>query len=384
MSHVSTAVFSGDPHERGVAHGEAFSEAIEHNAAFYFDHFADNGVDSETALDHAEEFVGTIEEMNPDYVAEMRGVAEGSGRPMEEITLINIRHTILYSAYGDDGDRGGSSSDDDNADGSDTDGKEIDAPDSADAIDGCTSFGVQPERSVTGTTIIGQNWDWEADVESLVMDVRQDDGPNFLAVTEAGMVGGKFGLNEHGIGFVVNGLNTPADGEHIYRKPAHVRGREILDATRLDEAFGAVVGTERPTSRNYLVAHESGDMIDLETTPDDCEYVYPDDGLLTHANHFEHADVTSTLERQIPHTLCRGARVRRLMERHDRIGETEIKAVLRDHTHYPKGICRHVSEDNASHTNHSVIMDLSERRLLATEGPPCESDYEAFEVTPSS
>lgn len=369
MSKVERAVLSGQPYERGVTHGDVFRTEIETNAEFYFDHFADHGVDEETALTHAARFIELIEEMNGAYADEMRGVADGSGLSLEAVTLINVRHTILYSAYATE----------------DSDGRE--APVAADHTDGCTSFGVQPERTRSGNTLIGQNWDWQQPVESVIMDVRQDDGTNFIALTEAGMVGGKFGVNEHGIGFVANGLSTPGDGTRIYRKPGHVRSREILEAERLDLALAPVLTEKRPTSRNYLIAHESGEMIDLETTPDDYSYLYPEDHLLTHANHFERRDgVESILEQQIPHTLCRGMRIRRLLDRHDEISEETIKEVLRDHVHYPKSICRHVSPDDESisHTNNSLIMDLCERRLLATDGPPCEAAYHEYTVTPSA
>lgn len=368
MSQAESVVLAGDPYERGVAHGESVREGIANNAEFYFDHFAEHGVSERTALEHADEFLELIEEMNPDYVEEMRGVADGSGLSIEKIAIINVRHTILYSAY---------------SPGESADGEA--QADSADAVDGCTSFGIQPEFSETGNTLIGQNWDWQRAVESIIMDVRQSDGPNFVALTEAGMVGGKFGLNEHGIGFVVNGLNTPEDGEDLFRKPAHVRGREILDASGLDRAIAPILEGKRPTSRNYLVGHGSGDMLDLETTPADCRHVYPDDGFLTHANHFEHrTDVESTLEKQIPHTLCRGMRIERLLGRRESIAIADLKEILRDHTDHPNGICRHVTSDSESHTNNSVIMDLSERRLFATDGPPCDATYREYEVTPTS
>jgi len=50
--------------------------------------------------------------------------------------------------------------------------------------------------------------------------VYPDNGPNHLRVTEAGIVGAKMGVNEHGIGLAVNGLVTPDDGESPSGSPS--------------------------------------------------------------------------------------------------------------------------------------------------------------------
>ncbi|MDY6818391.1 MAG: C45 family peptidase [Halobacteriales archaeon] len=359
---IEQTTLTGPPRERGIAHGEQFGDEIAHNAEFYLEYFADNGVDERTARAHADSFIERVDEYHPTYGTEMRGVAEGSDVPLEEVTLINFRHTILYSAYASE----------------DTEG----APDEA-TTEGCTSFALSPEVTAASHTYLGQNWDWQAPVERLVMNVSNPDGPDYLALTEAGNVGGKFGLNEHGIGFVVNGLSTPADGTHPYRKPAHVRDLEILTAERLDTAIGAVIETARPTSRNYLFGRATGELVDLETTPDAVSYLTPTDGVLTHANHFEDRDgVESIFERQIPHTVSRKLRISRLFEQAgEEITESTMKEILRDHVGEPKSICRHLSDDDSlSHTNASVIMDLDERRMLATGEPPCETRYQTFHV----
>lgn len=358
MTDITSATFEGAPYDRGIAHGEAFADEVAHNAAFYLDHFAEHGVAEPAAREHARAFVERIPGYHDTYLTEMRGVAEGSGVPLEEVTLINVRQTILYSAYA-------------------SEGTEEDAR--APTPEGCTSFGLEPEVTATGRVYLGQNFDWQAPVEMLVMDVRRDDGPDFVAVTEAGNVGGKFGVNEHGIGVVANGLSTPADGDHPYRKPSHVRGREIFDAERLDEAIGAIIGTPRPTSRNYLVGHAAGEVIDVETAPDTVGYVYPDDGVVTHANHFGTPGIESIYERRLPDSVSRGRRIERLFARPGDIDEGAMKAVLRDHAGRPRSICRH-GDGSGLHTNASGVIDLNERRLLAAGGPPCEGEYHEFSV----
>ncbi|MFC7157014.1 C45 family autoproteolytic acyltransferase/hydrolase [Halomarina halobia] len=365
MSGLTRQVLTGAPHERGVRHGESYAAEIDHNVGTYLDVFETRGVDTDRVRERAAAFIPRLEADNADYAEEMAGVAAGSDRPIEEIALINLRYEVMYDAY--------------------TDGSERPAA-TDEMVDGCTSCGVEPKASADGHTYIGQNWDWLPAVETFVMDVRRDDGPNFLAVTEAGMVGGKFGLNECGIGYVVNGLATPRDGENPSRKPTHVRGREILDAERLDTAIEPVIATDRPGSRNYLIGHANGELLDLETAPEVVNYRYPENGLLTHTNHFEdRTRVESRLERRSPHSLVRGMRVRRLLEREvGSIDPDTLKRTLRDDFCHPTGICRYVTESEDAqadfHTKVSVIMDLNEGRMALTDGPPRDATYETYQV----
>lgn len=365
MESLSKLVLSGAPRDRGVRHGERFADEIAENIGIYLDYFAAYGVDEDTAREQANEFIPIIRDGNEPYFEEMEGVAEGSSLPLEEVTIVNVRHTIIYSAF------------------SNADAGELDSSAVKTVTDGCTSFGVRPERSATGHTVIGQNWDWLQPINSFIMDARPDEAPNLLALTEAGMVGGKFGLNEHGIGYVVNGLTTPDDGKYLDRKPSHVRGREILAADRLEGAIKPIIEGKRPCSRNYLLGHAAGEIVDIETGPDAVSYHYPEEGVLSHANHFEdRSTFDSKFEQIVPHTVCRGMRIRRLLSKMDPVDEANLKEMLRDHFDAPTGICNHGDPDDEhpSHTKASVIMDLNDREMIAAVGPPCEHEYEHISV----
>jgi len=366
MPDLATAVLDGEtPYDRGRIHGTEFAAAIEENVDTYLERFDHNGVDEATAREHASRFVPIIEDANEDYAAGMRGVADGSNLPLEDVALINVRYEILFSAYAEQ-----------------TEEREDETPP---APDDCTAFGVQPEATATGRSYIGQNWDWIPAVNTFLMDIRRPDKPNALSLTEAGLVGGKFGMNEHGIGYVVNGLVSAEDGDDPYRTPSHVSHLELLDADRLSAAIGTIIDGESPCSGNVLLGHPAGEMIDIESTPNESFYLYPDDGILTHANHFESGNGRGSFEQLAPHSLCRGPRMQHLLgrERGDISTET-LKSVLRDHFNRPASICSHVDPDKPTHeighTNASVIMDLEERRLLLTQGPPCEGPYEEFHV----
>lgn len=355
---------TGGPRERGLTHGEAYADEIKANIERYLSVFNHYGADRDTAYEQAEEFVGIIEEENPDYFAEMEAVAEGAGLDTVDVTVLNARWEVMYSAYAQA-----------------AEGTAKDA-----APDGCTAFGAQPEITSNGHTIIGQNWDWIPDVDIFVMDIQRDDAPNMVAMTEAGIVGGKIGVNEHGIGMLLNGLVAKGDGDEPFRKPYHVRFREALDSETLHGAIQTLIETDRANSANVLLAHAEGEMIDLELAPQTENHLYPEDGLLIHANHFEErGNVKSEFERIATSTLCRAPRLKRLLSKQR--GDIDIDSAqecLQDHFGRPSSICMHVDEDapeaERSRTNGSFVMDLEERRLYGTYGPPCENDYRSFQV----
>lgn len=353
MTTLDHVELSGTPHERGVTHGEQFADDIRHNIDFYIDYFDSKGVTETEAREYASQVLDRFEDEHENFVTELRGVADGSGCPVEEVALINFRHTILYSVYAE--------------------------PDA----DGCTSFGLEPRVTDTGHTYLGQNWDWKSGIRQHLLTVRQQDAPDFISLTEAGLVGGKFGFNDHGIGFCVNGLTTEDDGADPNRTPAHIRGWQILNAERLDHAVEAIIGSPRPTSRNYMIGRASGELIDIETSPTNSFFLYPDDrGILVHTNHFRtQTDVKSTLERTVPHSVSRLARVRRLFGMTEGpLSETDVMEILRDHVGAPKSLCRHPNPNDptSSQTNASIIMNLTAGRMLAARGPPCENEYHEY------
>jgi isopenicillin-N N-acyltransferase-like protein len=73
--------------------------------------------------------------------------------------------------------------------------------------------------------------------------------------------------------------------------------------------------------------------------------------------------------------------VRRLLE--DRWGEIDRQAareILCDHANAPSSICRHLDEGiepegRRVHSVFSLVMNLEERTLELTDGPPCCGQY---------
>lgn len=361
----------GDPYERGRQHGRDLAGAIAENIQTYLARFAASGLDAEAARREGHNWVDVTRRQNPDYAEEMRGIADGSELPLGDIVMLNVRYEITFGLFLKES-------------------QEADIATVADDTDGCSTFGVMPEASASGHTILGQNWDWLAGVygRCAVLRVRRDDGPDFICFTEAGIVGGKMGVNEHGIGLVENGLVSDHDGKNAYEKPFHMRCREILDAPSFDLAMLPIVETRRVCSANFVVGHTDGEIIDLETSPDQVSYHYPVDGIVTHSNHFlDPRHGPSQMERLSPSTLYRANRLDRLLRKDTgRLDIPEFRAALSDHFGSPNAICRHPNEAQPearrTMTNAAVVIDLAERVMHVANGPPCCNDFVALPLDP--
>src|SRR5438105_15267796 len=197
-------------------------------------------------------------------------------------------------------------------------------------IDGCTAFGAMPEVTVNRHLLMAQNWDWIPQVEGLFLKIRPTTGPNVLCFTEAGVVGGKIGLNSEGIGLAINGLISNKDDWERLRKPFHVRCSEILGSETLSQAVSKITRGERSCSANFLIGQQTklgaGKIVDVESAPEATGVFSAEEGVLAHTNHFQNPERLGgkqVLEEERRSTLHRLARVSQL-HRQLRVGHSEL------------------------------------------------------------
>lgn len=356
-----------DAYERGLVHGRVFKDDIAANLKTYLDRFAASGLSAADALAEGARWRAAMERQNEDYAAEMAGIGVGAGQSREALGLLNARYELAFTLFGRD------------ARGKERAGMEA---------DGCSVFGVLPEATADRHTWLGQNWDWLAGIHghTFVLRIRRSRKPSLVCLTEAGIAGGKMGVNECGIGLVENGLASDRDGNNPYQKPFHMRCREILDADRYDDALRPVVESRRTCSANFLVGAAGGEIIDLETSPDHVAYLHPSDGMVTHSNHFMgpgHGE--SQLEKIGPNTLYRAARLRRLlMCAHGRLDLARFREAVTDHFAAPNSICRHPDERQPeatrTMTTGAALIDLEARVMHVADGPPCQHPFVPFAI----
>jgi isopenicillin-N N-acyltransferase-like protein len=366
----------GGARERGRQYGEEARERVRLSVDAYAEVFAHwTGWSWELVVEEARRFERPIAEFDEKYVEELGGIAEGAGLSFEDVLALNVRTEVMFSAKA-----------------------RAAVSEAGLRLDGCTAFAVLPEASA-GRTLIGQNWDWllHAPDTVVVLEARQDEGPDFVTVVEAGLLA-KAGLNSSGIGLATNALATEAD-TGAPGVPYHVVLRAILDAENLSDALATVQRRPRSSSANYLVAHEDGIAVDVEAAPGDFSrlfLLFPDGGVLLHTNHFlsgafDGKDVGLWVGPDSPFRL---ERAKAAVEAAGvPLSPETFMGCLGDHANFPSSVCCHPDErahpGDQGTTAFSIVMELDTRRIWLADGQPCstpyrELDYSGFLAKPSA
>jgi isopenicillin-N N-acyltransferase-like protein len=169
--------------------------------------------------------------------------------------------------------------------------------------------------------------------------------------------------------------------------PYHIILRKALDARNMHKAIQAVTGARRGSSGNYMIGAAGGEIIDLEATPKCVEQLLPQDGVISHANHFSSPRLAQvdTHRNESTLTVIREDRsLRFLRKERESITIETFKRVLQDHFSFPHSICRHIdpaqNELDQTVTGASIIMDLDANTMHIAAGPPCENSFRAVEL----
>ncbi len=374
--HVRVA---GSASQRGRQYGEQARKRVRRSVSAYREVFAElAGWDWPTVLAEAARFEAPIAAYRPQYLAEMRGIADGAGLDFADVLAINVRTEVMFAAKARQAAAGA--------------GPARTGPPE------CSAFAVAPAPGRPGPTLLGQNWDWLPHTAEtvVVLESRQDDAPDFVTVVEAGLLA-KTGMNSSGLGLVTNALVTSDDtGEPGL--PYHVLLRAIMDCENVSDAITALQAGFRSSSANYLLAHRDGIAVDIEASPGDFSRLYllypGDDCVVLHTNHFlaERFAGRDVSVWAMPDSPVRLQRLRAGVQAAADPSLATFRALLSDHANYPSGVCCHPDPRMPRHdqgmTATSVLMDLEARRMWVTDGNPCsvpyrELDYADFLAKPS-
>lgn len=373
MSGIRILEVTGSPRERGRQYGEGASDLISVAIDYYAEALGQQtGMSWAAITDSVSKWLPISEQLAPHLLEEMRGIAEGSGHGFAEIFVLNVRGEFVYNHQA-------------------TASFPTTAPtpedDERDAVDGCTSFFLTGEASGTGHTLVGQNWDWRtltADT-TLVLRVVQHPLPTVVMQVEAGQVG-RHGANSAGIALNANGLGG-AFGNEIGLPQTLIR-RLVLDHGDIASALKTLVKTRPHIASNALLAHRSGYGIDLETTPQGLDWIYPERGMIAHTNHFQASVPPQLAGRYRPvssDSLLRLPRVRQGLERVSDARSAEesielVHAAMSDHLGFPEGVCTHPNAEAHPLKQWSTLLsscvDLTSGEYRLAAGFPCETDYE--------
>lgn len=361
---------AGTAAERGRAHGSLARERIERSIATYARLFAYCGIDWTRAQRRAAGYRETIGAIDPDLVAEIEGVAAGSGRAVDEILALNARTEILPSTYPGE---------------PHPDWRRIAAGNAGAGVPDwgeCTAIAVKPAASATGGTLLAQNWDWLGAQRAALVLLRATtpSGRAYLTLTEAGMLA-KIGLNDRGLGVCLNILRSRDDGSRP-GVPVHVLLRVLLDCGSVAEAIGRASRLAFGASSNVLCADATGDTAALEFSPRGLHVVRGAGATLCHTNHFLAPGAASAESALAPSLssvprLDRAEAIAAALPRP--IGIADLQRLLRDESDGFLSICRRPDPALAAEVRlesvASVIMEPAASRIHVAPGVPSLTDY---------
>lgn len=357
--------FAGSPHEIGYQHGSQARELVHRHLKMALGKLAAAGVDHAEARRRAELYMPHIERHTPKFARELEGLAEGAGIEVADAYILQLRaelQTTNFDAAGGD---------------SAAEAREREA-----IANECTTFAISGEVTADGVPIAGQNADLPAPTCELgiVMRVTPDDGrPELLMLTPAGQIS-YIGINDRGMAVFANFINTAGWRPGF---PRYLLSRTILEHDSIATARQRLARIERASSRNVVIMQGDGQAIDLELAVEREGVIEPDEGVITHANHFvapEVVDEEQARGDRLANSCTRHERMRELIEsKRGAITVEDTMTFFRDRANAPDAICRYEGDGPDDYmTFASVIARPSVGELFVAPGPPDQHEYTRY------
>jgi isopenicillin-N N-acyltransferase-like protein len=343
----------GSHYQMGCQIGEACREQVHHsveNARNLLNQAYDQlQLTWDGAQIQSRKYFPFAEERYPQYVEELKGIADGAGMAFDDVAVVNGMEAVTMDAL---------------------------------HLTKCTSIAVGPERTANGNVIAAHNEDWlpEDEQDLYMIHARPDDEPPFLAMTYGALLP-NIGLNAYGIAQCCDSV-YPSDSR--IGIPRIVASRAVLSARNPAEAIRHMLVSQRAAGYNHLLVHESGEMYNVEVSARRFAVLGGTDGMLVHTNHYLDPKMQA-IELDSDELICtrlRYFRALRLLNQTPLHTIKSLQAIQKDHFNLPDAICNHGDPEanplDREKTITALLIDLTERRIHATWGSPCENAYTAY------
>ena len=352
---------SGSPGAMGETHGKAAAAAIKRNVDFYVGWLATaTGLRPKELLLEAARFAPVLGTHTPDLLEEIKGIARGSGRSVNEILAVNARTDLLVV------------------------GRRKKKTKKSKANPGCTAAALfhRTKHSGAWRTALGQTWDWTPKLKGnqILLRLKPNSGPRLTTFTEAGMVA-KIGLNEHRLGVCLNFLAHPSDDpEGKVGIPVHCLLRVVLQSETFSQAVLQMFSLPRCASACFTLAQHANkgapSAVSLELTPSAVGHLngvrLPDGAMVAHTNHFITPALSLTTRgKEGPSSLNRLKQA--LAGARDLAAKVpdppaRLRKILASRDGLPYCISRTGEAD--SFTLAGVVMDLATNQVWLVDGAP--------------
>ncbi len=418
MFNIIDTLHAQSAKEQGFLYGQLCSAQILHSRETYSRLFANCGISWQQACGKALAMQAAISALDPSFLDEMRGIAQGAGVRYEDILALNCRTEILPAEY-----LGAAATQANNKSPLASDRQRISpAQRQAASVFGegeCTALALMPAASTDGKSWLAQNWDWvgtqrqalvllkgrawsrpkseelaRAEVEAsagvsvgALIPGREIPGREFITLTEAGMLA-KIGL---GIGpeleRVAIGLNivrSRCDGEKpaipVHALLRHLLTQPSLEAIRarmnqLASGFGFGAGSNVPCTDT------AGEVASLEVSPRGWQEWPAENNVMTHTNHFL-SEPLKPIQQPTSGLLSSEPRLA-TAKRHSLkrpIDRLDLEALLRDESEGFLSVCRHpnpeLAPDASMESVAGVIINVTDRAMWVAPDVPSKVAFE--------
>jgi isopenicillin-N N-acyltransferase-like protein len=346
---------SGSNREMGRQIGEARREQVQHgiaNARVLIDQsFSTLELTWDSALIQARKYLPFAEERYPQYVEEMRGIAEGANVSFDDVMALNTMEAVTTDAL---------------------------------HLTRCTSFAVNEQRTADGHVLAAHNEDWipEDENDVYVVSAKPKDEPPFLSMTYGGLLP-NVGFNAYGIAQLIDSV-YPTDSR--IGIPRLVVARAVLASRRISGAIGRTLVSHRAAGYNHLIVHESGEMYSVEVSARRFDILHGTDGYIAHTNHYL-SQTMKEIEKDPEELLSsrvRYFRANRLLRETGAHTIQSLHAIQKDHVNLPNSICNHnisgIDPLDRESTIASLVIDLTAREMHIAWGNPCQNPYHTYHL----
>ena len=308
-------------------------------------------LDWDGAIIQSRKYLPFAEERYPQYVDEIRGLAEGANASFEDLVVLNAMEAVTMDAL---------------------------------HLTKCTSMAVDEQHTASGHVLMAHNEDWlpEDEPGTFLVQAKIDDEPPWLAMTYGGLLP-NIGLNAYGLAQCCDSV-YPSDIR--IGIPRLVNSRAVLGSKTISEAIRNMIVPLRAAGYNHLLGHESGEIYNVEVSAKEFGIQYARDGLIVHTNHYqtEHMLLVENDPDTLISTRVRYFRANRLLHQTSRHTPETIQTILRDHVNFPDSICNHAMDEidprDREKTINSLVMDLNNRTISIAWGSPCKNEYHTYHL----
>jgi len=343
----------GSHYEIGQQIGKACTQQVQHsiqNARKLIDETYDTlELTWEGAQIQAQKYMPFAQERFPQYIDEIKGIADGANAPFEELAVVNALEAVTTDAL---------------------------------HLSKCSSFAVNGDITGDEHVLVAHNEDWtpEDEQDVYLVHATPEDEPAFLSMTYGGLLP-NIGFNAAGI---AQCCDTVYPNDSRIGIPRVVLSRSILGAPNMVEAVRLALIPHRAAGYNHLLVHESGEMLSVEISARKFAIIPGLEGYLAHTNHYldEKMRAIESEPDELIVTRLRYFRILRLLQSNKSHSIKTLQSIQRDHLNYPDSICNHCSHDSnpldRGKTINSLIIDLTTRAMHIAWGNPCVNQYHTF------